>query len=190
VSSVTSRDGTTIAFDRTRSGPPIVLVGGAIQHRAIDPRTAELADRLAQGFTVVHYDRRGRGDSGDTMPYAVEREVEDIEALIEEAGGSASLFGMSSGAVLTLEAAAHGLPIPRLALYEPPFVVDDTRPPVPEDYVDQLARMVAEGRRGDAVAFFLTAGVGMPAETVAPFGTRRSGRRWRASRTRWPTTAS
>src|SRR5262249_26634869 len=106
MSSVTSADGTTIAFDRSGSGPALVLVGGAFQHRALDPRTAQLAELLASQLAVYHYDRRGRGDSGDTPPYAVEREIEDLAALIDDAGGSASVFGMSSGANLALRAAA------------------------------------------------------------------------------------
>jgi pimeloyl-ACP methyl ester carboxylesterase len=118
---VTSRDGTAIAFDRYGAGPAIILVAGAFQHRAIDPKTTQLAKHLAGAFTVLHYDRRGRGDSGDTLPYAVEREVEDIAALIDEAGGSAHVFGMSSGAALGLEAAARTLAVTKLALYEPPF---------------------------------------------------------------------
>lgn len=97
---VISKDGTAIAFDRLGDGPALILVGGAFQHRAIDPRTAQLAAFLAARFTVFHYDRRGRGDSGDTPPYAVGREIEDLDALIKEAGRSAFVFGMSSGAVL------------------------------------------------------------------------------------------
>lgn len=165
---VTSKDGTTIAFDRSGEGPAIVLVGGAFQHRAIDTSTARLAERLAPNFTVYHYDRRGRGESGDTAPYAVNREIEDIDALIQDAGGSAYVFGMSSGAVLALHAAAAGLAITKLALYEPPFIVDDSRPPVPKDYTRRLAGLLAEGRRGDAVELFMTEAVGMPAEAVAP----------------------
>jgi Alpha/beta hydrolase family len=111
LNTVTSKDGTVIAFDGAGAGPALVLVGGAFQHRALDPRTARLADLLSDRFSVYNYDRRGRGDSGDTAPYAVEREIEDIEALIEDAGGSAFVFGMSSGAVLALRAAASGLPI-------------------------------------------------------------------------------
>ena len=114
---VQSADGTTIAFDQVGKGPALILVGGAFQHRAIDPRTAQLAALLAQHFTVFHYDRRGRGDSSDTQPYAVEREVEDLAALIKEAGGQAAVFGMSSGGVLALEAAKSGLAITKLALY-------------------------------------------------------------------------
>jgi len=163
---VISKDGTPIAFDQSGKGPAVIFVGGAFQHRAIDPRTAQLAARLEPHFTVFHYDRRGRGDSGDTAPYAVEREVEDIEALITEAGGSAFVFGMSSGAVLALKAAAHGLAITKLALYEPPFNLDDNARPASENYTKQLTALLAEGRRGDAVALAMTT-FGAPAEAVA-----------------------
>src|SRR5512137_163645 len=144
---VTSKDGTAIAFDKTGQGPAIILVGGALSDRSA---AVPLASLLAPHFTVFAYDRRGRGDSGDTAPYAVEREVEDIDALIDTAGGSAFVFGHSSGAVLALEA-ARGLShkIPRLALYEPPFIVDDSRPPMPEDFRARLQGLLAEGRRGD-----------------------------------------
>ena len=122
---IQSSDGTPIAFDRSGEGPPVILVPGLFQHRAIDPGTAELAALLAPRFTVFHYDRRGRGDSGDTAPYAVEREVEDVGALIDEAGGAAALYGMSSGGALALEAAARGLAVTKLAVYEPPFTDDE-----------------------------------------------------------------
>jgi pimeloyl-ACP methyl ester carboxylesterase len=161
---VTSRDGTTIAFDRSGDGPPVILVGGATQYRAFDPRTAELPALLADRFTVLNYDRRGRGDSGDTQPYAVEREVEDLDALVTHAGGSASLYGSSSGGNLALEAAARGVGVTKLALWEPNFLVDDSRPPLPDDYVAQLEERVAAGRRGDAVEYFLTTAVGLPTE--------------------------
>jgi len=160
---VTSRDGTTIAFDRLGEGPPVVLVCGGSTDRMAN---APLAELLAQHFTVLNYDRRGRGDSGDTPPYAVEREVEDIEAVIGEAGGSAFLYGTSSGAALALEAAASGLPITKLALWEPPFILDESRRP-PADQVAQYDRMIAEGRRGDAAEYFMTKVVGMPPEFVA-----------------------
>ena len=111
MNTVKSKDDTTIAFDRSGEGPVLILVDGALQHRAIDPSTVQLGSLLAPSFTVYHYDRRGRGDSGDKLPYAVEREVEDLDALINEAGGSAFVFGMSSGAVLALDAAASGLGI-------------------------------------------------------------------------------
>src|SRR5262249_61113166 len=110
---------------------------------------------LARPFRVFAYDRRARGDSGDTPPYAVGREVEDLEALIEEAGGSAQVWGMSSGAALALEAAVCGLRITKLALYEPPFIVDRSRPPIPPDYISRLEGFLAEDRRGDAVKLFL-----------------------------------
>jgi pimeloyl-ACP methyl ester carboxylesterase len=164
---VKSKDGTTIAFDRSGEGPALILVGGALQHRALDPSTAQLASLLAPSFTVHNYDRRGRGDSGDTVPYAVEREIEDLDALIDEAGGSAFVFGMSSGAVLALDAAANRLAITKLALYEPPMVVDDSRPPVPEDYVARLTELASCDRPGDAIEVFMTEGVGLPAEAVA-----------------------
>jgi pimeloyl-ACP methyl ester carboxylesterase len=161
---VRSNDGTAIAFDRTGDGPPVILVGGALSDRSAG---ADLARHLGPRFTVFAYDRRGRGDSGDTPPYAVDREVEDLEALIVEAGGSACVFGHSSGAVLALEAAARGVAITKLALYEPPFVVDDTRPPLPEDYVARLAELVASDRPGEAVEYFMAKGVGVPDKVIA-----------------------
>jgi pimeloyl-ACP methyl ester carboxylesterase len=165
---VTSRDGTTIAFDRAGEGPAIIMVDGALGQRAFNPTAAQLAALLAPRFTVYYYDRRGRGESGDTAPYAVEREVDDLAALIDAAGGSAFVVGVSSGAVLALDAAARGLAITKLALYEPPFIVDDSRPPLPDDYVSQLNVLVSAGRRGDAVEYFMTQAVGLPAEFVAP----------------------
>jgi pimeloyl-ACP methyl ester carboxylesterase len=169
---VRSSDGTSIAFDRSGEGSPLVIVGGALSDRSA---AASIAPLLAEHFTVFAYDRRGRGDSGDTPPYEVEREVEDLEALIAEAGGSASVFGHSSGAALALRAVIEGLAIDRLALYEPPFIVDDSRPPVPDDYVEHLDELVSAGRRGDAVAYFMTTAVGLPPEMVADM---RNGEMW------------
>jgi pimeloyl-ACP methyl ester carboxylesterase len=163
---VTSKDGTLIAYDELGEGPPLVLVGGAFNTRSFGPNGA-LAPLMAERFTVINYDRRGRGYSTDTLPYAVEREVEDIEALIEEAGGSASVFGISSGVVLALEAANRGLNVEKLALYEAPFVVDDSRTPVPDDYLKRLENLVASDRRGDAVRLFMREGIGLPALIVA-----------------------
>jgi len=163
---VTSRDGTRIAFDRVGAGPAVILVGGALQHRAFDPSTAELASMLGERLTVFHYDRRGRGDSGDTPPYAVERELEDLDALMDAAGGAASLYGASSGGNLALKAAEQGRPVRKLALWEPNFRVDDSRPPLPNDYVAQLEERVAAGRRADAVEYFLTTAVGLPPEAA------------------------
>ena len=159
---VNSRDGTTIAFDRLGDGPPVILVCGGSTDRMAN---APLAELLAEHFTVFNYDRRGRGDSGDTPPYAVEREVEDIDAVIAAAGGSASVYGTSSGAALALEAAASGLAITKLALWEPPFILDESRRP-PPDTARIYTEMVAAGRRGDAVEYFMAKVVGLPPEFV------------------------
>lgn len=160
---VTSKDGTTIAFDRMGDGPPVVMVSGGSVDRTSN---APLAQELTSDFTVLNYDRRGRGPSGDTPPYAIGREIEDIDAVIEAAGGSASLFGTSSGAALALEAAAAGLPITKLALWEPPYILDENARP-PADQVEQYEQMIAEGRRGDAAEYFMTKVVGMPPEFAA-----------------------
>lgn len=167
MNTVMSKDGTTIAFDRSGQGPALILVGGAFQNRAIDPPTAQLAALLAEQFTVFHYDRRGRGESSDTQPYAMEREIEDLEALIHEAGGSACVFGMSSGGALALDAAARGLAITRLAVYEVPFNSGDEQARrAAESYTKQLTALLNEGRRGDAVALAMTTW-GAPAEAIA-----------------------
>jgi pimeloyl-ACP methyl ester carboxylesterase len=159
---VTSKDGTTIAFDRLGSGPPVVLVCGGSVDRMAD---AAIAQELASDFTVFNYDRRGRGDSGNTLPYAIDREVEDIEAVIGAAGGSAFLWGSSSGAVLAL-IAAESVPVTKLALWEPPFIPEGVPRP-PEDQVSQYETRIAEGRRGDAGEYFMTKVIGMPPEVVA-----------------------
>jgi pimeloyl-ACP methyl ester carboxylesterase len=129
--------------------------------------TEPLALALQDRFTILNYDRRGRGDSGDTPPYSVEREIEDIDALITAAGGSSAVFGHSSGATLALWAAAQGLAITKLALYEPPFLVDESRPPPPADLPEQLAELISAGRRGDAVELYQTKAVGIPEDVVA-----------------------
>ncbi len=134
---VTSKDGTLVAFEQTGGGPVVILVTGALADRS---GARWLAKHLAEHFTVINYDRRGRGKSTDTQPYAVEREVEDIEALIDATGGSAFVFGVSSGAVLALEAASElGGKVQKLFLYEPPFIVDDSRPPMPHDLGNQMS---------------------------------------------------
>jgi alpha-beta hydrolase superfamily lysophospholipase len=171
VQTVISADGTALAFDRFGDGPPIIMVVGAFNDRST---TEPLARALAQRFTVFNFDRRGRGDSDDTAPYAVEREIEDLGALVAEAGGSAAVFGYSSGAVLALKAAGSGLAITKLALYEPPFRVDDSYPALPSDLLEQLAELVSVGRRGDAVELFQTKVVRIPEDIVvqmrhAPF---------------------
>lgn len=190
-----SADGTRIAFERTGDGDPIVLVDGAFCSRTFGPM-ATLAPLLANGFTVFAYDRRGRGDSSDTQPYAVDREIEDLQAVIDAAGGSAHVFGMSSGAILALDAAACGLSIRKLALYEPPFVVDSSvfgeqseagqrdvtagrsrwfdassrhigsGQAPPADAAEQLTAMIAADRRSDAVTFFMKL-MGMPSFVLA-----------------------
>lgn len=156
---VVSQDGTAIAFNRIGNGPPVVLVDGALCCRGMGP-SGQLAELLSPYFTVITYDRRGRGASGDTAPYAVEREVEDIAALLNEAGGAAFVWGMSSGAVLALEAANRLGGIKKLALYEAPFIVDGTRPTTEDDWV-QIGEAVAAGRRSEAVQLFLKS-VGVP----------------------------
>jgi pimeloyl-ACP methyl ester carboxylesterase len=144
-------------------GPPVVLVSGGSTDRMAN---AGLAAALAPSFTVFNYDRRGRGPSGDTQPYAVAREVEDIAAIIDAAGGGAALYGTSSGAALALEAVASGVPATKLALWEPPYFVDPAaRPPL--DTATTYRRFVAEGRRGDAVEYFMAKVVGLPPEFVA-----------------------
>lgn len=161
---VTSQDGTAIAYEQKGQGTPLILVTGALGTRADN----DLVPLLAPHFTAINYDRRGRGDSGDTLPYAVQREVEDLEALIDQAGGSAYLYGLSSGAVLALEAASK-LPakVKKVVMYEPPFIIDDSRPPTPADYVEQLDAAIAAGNPGDAVEIFMTKAIGIPPEFVA-----------------------
>ncbi len=160
---VASADGTAIVVEVSGSGPAVVLVSGGSVDRGAN---AGLAAALESDFTVYNYDRRGRGDSGDTPPYAVQREIEDIEAVIGQAGGTAHLYGSSSGAGLALEAAAAGAPVAKLVLWEPPYNLDPTGRP-PADSVEQLDRMVGDGRRGDAAEFFMTQMVRLPAEFVA-----------------------
>jgi len=161
---VTSSDGTTIAFDRRGKGPPVIVVGGQLCDRALTRPTAE---ELAKHFTVFNYDRRGRGDSGDTAPYAVEREVEDISALIDEAGGTASVYAHSSGAGLALHAAAAGLPFTKLVLHEPPYNPDgdEDRQRATRKEAEHIKTLLAEDRRGDAVEYFWRS-IGMPQEMV------------------------
>jgi pimeloyl-ACP methyl ester carboxylesterase len=164
MSTVTSRDGTAIAFERLGDGPPLILVDGAMCHRGMGP-AMPLAKLLAERFTVYVYDRRGRGDSGDTLPYAVDREIEDLEALLAAAGGSAYLYGCSSGAVLAADAANRLPGVTKLALYEPPFIVDDTHEPRAATYLAEMDALIAADRRSDAVRKFLRS-VGVPAPAL------------------------
>ena len=161
---VTSSDGTPIAFDRLGDGQPVIVVGGQLADRAL---TCPTAEELAKHFTVINYDRRGRGDSGDTAPYAVEREIEDLGTLIAEAGGTASVYGHSSGAALALRAAAYGLPISKLVLHEPPYTPDgdEDRKRASREDAENVKTLLAEERRGDAVEYTMR-GIGMPPEMV------------------------
>lgn len=163
---VTSRDGTHIAYQRLGEGPPVIIIGGGLSdHTGGLP----LAEELSTDLTAVVVDRRARGQSGDRTPGivgSVEREVEDLAALIEAVGGRATLVGASSGAVLCLAAAAHDLPVDRLVLFEPPFATEQFPPVAPPDMPEQLAALVAQGRDTAAVELFLTRAVGLPAEMV------------------------
>ncbi|WP_054055684.1 alpha/beta fold hydrolase [Alloactinosynnema sp. L-07] len=165
MSTVTSADGTTIAYETHGTGPALIIVDGALCHREMGP-SRDVAKELADRFTVYCYDRRGRGGSGDTPDYSVDRETDDLAALIEAAGGSAHVVGFSSGAALALAAAQRGLPITRLATYEAPFIVDGTRPPIPASTPADLRDLVQAGKRGAAVKRFLKL-VGTPAVFVA-----------------------
>jgi pimeloyl-ACP methyl ester carboxylesterase len=161
---VTSSDGTTIAVERAGDGPPLIAVDAAGSYSGFRPFPAPV-ELLAPHFTVYVYDRRGRGASGDTQPYAVQREVDDLAALIAEAGGSAFVYAFSSGGLLALHAAASGLAIPKLALFEPP-IEPDQRTTGESAFTAELAELVAAGRRRDAVAFF-NRGIGVPDEIMA-----------------------
>jgi pimeloyl-ACP methyl ester carboxylesterase len=149
---VISKDGTSIAYQRFGRGPAVILVGGGLDDGS---ENAPLATELASRFTVFNFARRGRGASADTLPYAVEREIEDIEALIAEAAGPAHLFGASSGGALVLEAAAAGLAIDRIAVYEVPYLLDDAVRAGYAHYVQQLGQALGDGRRGDAIELFM-----------------------------------
>src|SRR5688500_7008552 len=148
-----SDDGTAIAYETVGDGPPLILVGGAFSHRAY-PQTIKLAKLLGRRYTVVTYDRRGRGDSTDTAPYRVQREIEDLDALIAEVGGSACVWGQSSGAVLALRAAVAGSAISSLAVYQPPFSVNAAAHVPPADFAARLDELLAAGHRSAAVRWF------------------------------------
>jgi pimeloyl-ACP methyl ester carboxylesterase len=158
----TSKDGTQIAFEKTGSGPAIVLVDGALCYREFGP-ARDLAAALSDDYTVYVYDRRGRGDSGDTAPFSPEREIEDLAAVIAAAGGDAYVMGQSSGAGIALEASAAGVPMRKLAVYEAPYVGLATVKGRTPDYLDDLNRLLADGKRGAAVGYFMVKMVGAPA---------------------------
>jgi len=164
MSVVVSADGTRIAYEMNGSGPPLLLVDGAFCSRAFGPMPA-LAPLLTSRFSVVTFDRRGRGESGDTSPYAVERELEDLNAVATAVGGSLFVYGTSSGAVLAARAVAAGLPTAKLALHEPPVALDGTHAPTPADFRERIASDVVAGRRGDAVKLFMRV-VGVPSAGI------------------------
>lgn len=167
MSTVTSKDGTLIAYDKVGSGLALIMVNGAIAYRAFDDGTlAQVAELLGKHFTVYSYDRRGRGESGDTLPFTKEREIEDVQALVEDAGGEAMVLGFSSGSAVTLDATAVTLGIIKAAVYEPPFIVDDSRQPVPPNYAEHLMKLGTEGKREEAVEYFMKHAVGIPDEYI------------------------
>ena len=163
VATVTSRDGTVIAYTKCGLGPPLILIDAAGHYRRFSSFVG-LIGLLAPEFTVYHYDRRGRGDSGDRQPYAPEREVEDLAALIDEAGGSAFVYGYSSGCLLALQAAAHGLPIGKMALLEPP-ITSEAHAEEQRMFTAELTELISAGRYNDAVEYYL-AGIGVPKEIL------------------------
>ena len=164
IDTLTSSDGTTIAFERLGNGPAVIVVGGQLCDRALTRPTAE---ELAKHFSVINYDRRGRGDSGDTAPYAPEREVEDLGTLIAAAGGTASEYAHSSGAALALHTAAAGLPIAKLVLHEPPYNPEgeEDRQRATQKEAEHINTLLAEDRRGEAIEYFWRS-IGMPQEMV------------------------
>jgi pimeloyl-ACP methyl ester carboxylesterase len=168
VEKTTSADGTTIAYDGWGDGPAVVIVGGAFNDRNT---WAQLGQALAgQGLRAVSYDRRGRGDSGDTAPYALEREFEDLAAVVDAVQPGAPVYahGVSSGGALLLRAVAAGVPISRASVLEPPYRIEGA-PPAPENYIATLSDFVARGDRAGLVEYFQTRVIGLPAEMVASF---------------------
>ena len=159
---VISKDGTAIAYEKLGSGFPLILVDGALCYRSFGPMP-KFASLLSNHFSVYMYDRRGRGESTDAAGYSADREVDDIEALIAAAGGSAFVFGISSGAALGLRAVEKKLNIPKLALYEPPFVYTAASGTNPPDHKENLEKILAAGSRGKAVKYFMVDMVGVPA---------------------------
>jgi pimeloyl-ACP methyl ester carboxylesterase len=180
----TSKDGTKIAFDKVGSGPAVILVNGAMSYRAFDPTLAQLAERLGTHFTVYNYDRRGRGESGDTKPFTKQREMEDIQALMEDAGGEAMLFGISSGGAIALETAALTPGVTKVAVYEVPFIVDDSRQPL-LSYAEHTTQLVEEGKLDELVEYFITTVAGIPPEYVG--GLKQDQSMWSAMRSIAPT---
>jgi pimeloyl-ACP methyl ester carboxylesterase len=170
MNTVTSTDGTTIAYDQYGDGPPLILVNGALGDRKLDRRFKQmigLAEMMSPSHTVINYDRRGRGDSDEAGPFAVQREIDDIAALIAAAGGRAALFGFSSGGALALRAASAGIGVDRVAVYEAPLMVDRAEKHPPADYGQRLEDLIASGDSNGAVKHFMRNAMGMPAPVVA-----------------------
>ncbi|MBH0171250.1 alpha/beta fold hydrolase [Fictibacillus sp. 18YEL24] len=165
MNSVISKDGTKIVYNKEGNGPSLILIGGAFSYRKF-PGLVKLAKLLADQFTVYTYDRRGRGDSGDAEQYEPAREYEDLDAIISKAGGTAFVWGLSSGAVLALQAAAHGASITKLALHEPPFIVNDTDHVPPSDFSKKVSELIADDRSADTIKYFMTKGMGAPSFIV------------------------
>jgi pimeloyl-ACP methyl ester carboxylesterase len=179
VSRVISRDGTSIAYSRIGEGPALILVDGALAYRAINPTAVLVAALLAPQFSVYTYDRRGRGESGDTEPYSVEREADDLEAIIaRHAHGEAHVFGWSSGALLALDAAAHGLQVRTVAVYEPPWLGDGSHPRVAPDFVTRMVELVSADRRAEAVELYFAEALNVPADAVVAMHRGSFWRQW------------
>ena len=182
---VTSRDGTKIAFEKVGSGPAVILINGAMSYRrAFDTTLEDLAELLSKDFTVYDYDRRGRGESGNTRPFTKVREIEDIQALIEDAGGEARMVGFSSGGAVTLETTAVTPGVTKAFVYEVPFIVDDSRPPL-DDYEGHTSKLVAEGKLDELIEYFITVVAGIPAEFVG--GIKQDEAMWARMRAIAPT---
>jgi pimeloyl-ACP methyl ester carboxylesterase len=166
MATVTSKDGTTIGFDKVGSGAAVILINGAMSYRwAVDPTLAQLAELLSKDFTVYNYDRRGRGESGNTEPFSKQREIEDVQALIQDAGGEAMLLGFSSGSAVALETAAVTPGVKKVVAYEAPFIVGPGREPL-ADYLGETSKLVAEGKLDELVEYFIVTVAGMPAEFI------------------------
>jgi pimeloyl-ACP methyl ester carboxylesterase len=179
-----SKDGTKIAFDKVGSGPAVILVHGAMSYRAFNPTMGQLAELLGKHFTVYNYDRRGRGESGDTKPFAKEREIEDLQALVEDAGSEAMVFGISSGGAVTLETTAATPGITKVVVYEVPFIVDDSHQPL-LNYAGHTTKLVADGKLDELVEYFITQVAGMPAEYIG--GMKQDQGMWSGMRALAPT---
>lgn len=182
---VTSRDGTKIAFEKVGSGSAVILVNGAMSYRrAFDTTLEDLAELLGEHFTVYDYDRRGRGESTNTEPFTKVREIEDIQALVAEAGGEAMLVGFSSGGAVTLETTAVTPGVTKAFVYEVPFIVDNSRQPL-DDYEGHTTKLVAEGKLDELIEYFITVVAGIPAEFVG--GIKQDQAMWARMRAIAPT---